>query len=147
VRKPRGGFLSIRESERQLLCTGNQRTDLVCVEPRRSALVSVARFAFQACSFNHSDISPSLESYTCGEPGIHNCLNCDTSLNLLRSLRAILTSRTVIPLLEAFSLVMKYWPTSLLRSTSEFTFACDMNMLVGRCRMRSSVRGELGRTL
>jgi len=27
--------------------------------------VSVEDFAFQACSFNHSDISPSLESTTC----------------------------------------------------------------------------------
>jgi hypothetical protein len=28
-------------------------------------LVALARFAFQACSLNHSDISPSLESTTC----------------------------------------------------------------------------------
>ena len=56
----------------------------------------LASFAFQACAIDHSAISPSLESYTCGEPGTQNCLNCDTSLNLLRSLRAILTSRTVI---------------------------------------------------
>jgi len=30
----------------------------VCVEALPSGLASLARFAFQACSFNHSDISP-----------------------------------------------------------------------------------------
>ena len=30
----------------------------MCVDARRSGLLSLARFAFQACSFNHSDISP-----------------------------------------------------------------------------------------
>jgi hypothetical protein len=30
----------------------------VCVEAFWSASVRLARFAFQACSFNHSDISP-----------------------------------------------------------------------------------------
>jgi len=29
----------------------------------------LVRFAFQACSFNHSDISPSLEPTTCERPG------------------------------------------------------------------------------
>jgi hypothetical protein len=30
--------------------------------------VQLARFAFQACSFNHSDISPSLKSTICERP-------------------------------------------------------------------------------
>ena len=30
--------------------------------------MSVDGFVFQACSFNHSDISPSLESITCKRP-------------------------------------------------------------------------------
>jgi hypothetical protein len=30
----------------------------VCVSVFQKALVRLARFAFQACSFNHSDISP-----------------------------------------------------------------------------------------
>jgi hypothetical protein len=30
--------------------------------------VSLEDFAFQACSFNHSDISPSLESTVCERP-------------------------------------------------------------------------------
>ena len=39
--------------------------DRVCVQARRRGSVSLTRFAFQACSFNHSDISPLLESTTC----------------------------------------------------------------------------------
>ena len=30
--------------------------------------MSLARFAFQACSIDHSDISPLLESTVCGRP-------------------------------------------------------------------------------
>jgi hypothetical protein len=30
----------------------------VCLETLQGGLMSLARFAFQACSFNHSDISP-----------------------------------------------------------------------------------------
>jgi hypothetical protein len=36
----------------------------VRVNVLRSGLAPLARFAFQACSFNHSDISPTLESST-----------------------------------------------------------------------------------
>jgi hypothetical protein len=32
--------------------------DRVCVDALRSGLMSFASFVFQACSFNHSDISP-----------------------------------------------------------------------------------------
>jgi hypothetical protein len=32
--------------------------DCVCVKGLRRGLVLLARFDFQACSFNHSDISP-----------------------------------------------------------------------------------------
>ena len=42
--------------------------------------------AFQACAFNHSAISPSLESYTCRGPSSGRNANCDTSPNLHRSL-------------------------------------------------------------
>jgi hypothetical protein len=37
VRKPRGGFLSIKESERQLYCTANQRTRRILAAPSASA--------------------------------------------------------------------------------------------------------------
>jgi len=33
-------------------------------------LIALAGFAFQACSFNHSDISPTLESVVCKQSGI-----------------------------------------------------------------------------
>jgi hypothetical protein len=44
--------------------------------------------SFQACSFNHSDISPSLESYTCRRALIAIFRDCDKSLNSQRSLKA-----------------------------------------------------------
>jgi hypothetical protein len=45
----------------------NSRNPLIrlCVGVRGCYSVSVAGSTFQACSFNHSDISPSLESTTC----------------------------------------------------------------------------------
>jgi hypothetical protein len=61
----------------QLRCTSLLRevVDRECVGACRSALVSATGINFQACSFNHSDISPSLESTVYGRstplsPGI-----------------------------------------------------------------------------
>jgi hypothetical protein len=55
--------------------------------------MSVARFAFQACSLNHSDISPSLKSYTWLAFEIARSPNCDTSPNVPESLTSTLSPR------------------------------------------------------
>ena len=46
----------------------------------------VARFAFQACAFNHSAISPSLESMVYGRVDQPETPDCDRPANLRRSL-------------------------------------------------------------
>jgi hypothetical protein len=58
--------------------------------------VCVARIAFQACSFNHSDISPSLESTIYGHSPVRIVSDCDKSStgDGLRSLNQVYLSRT-----------------------------------------------------
>src|SRR5262245_47395458 len=55
--------------------------------------MSVARFAFQACSFNHSDISPfdSRRSLTAGRVRFNELRTVETSLSQIRSQSAAIT--------------------------------------------------------
>jgi len=56
----------------------------------RCRLVMLAKIAFQACSFNHSDISPHLESIVYGRVDEPENPNCDTPPDVLRSLTGAL---------------------------------------------------------
>src|SRR5688572_900372 len=60
--------------------------DRECVGAFRCASARASGINFQACSFNHSDISPSLESYTWLAFEIVQIPDCDTSPNVLGSL-------------------------------------------------------------
>jgi hypothetical protein len=58
--------------------------------------VSIAKIAFQACSFNHSDISPSLESTTYGSDSSEKTANCVTPPNVPLSLTAVSSIATAL---------------------------------------------------
>ena len=69
VRSPRNGqqIRTFKGSDREAFCSGKSLNRLR-VEVFRYHSGSVAGFDFQACSFNHSDISPYLESTSCELP-------------------------------------------------------------------------------